>query len=96
MASQNAEVFRREYALVVFNPNDCAEDTTLRNLDGSWAFRNTRFYFTNTGFLRWQRRGHSLRLKAKPIRFRFRRLSVNRSSALSLRMFCSMQKTAWA
>ncbi len=24
-------------------PNDCAEDTTLRNLDGSWAFRNTRF-----------------------------------------------------
>jgi hypothetical protein len=27
---------------VVFNPNDCAEDTTLRNLDGSWAFRNTR------------------------------------------------------
>jgi hypothetical protein len=44
IAGQNAEVFRRGYALVVFNPNDCAEDTTLRNLDGSWAFRNTRFY----------------------------------------------------
>jgi len=43
-ASQNADLFRRGYALVVFNPNDCAEDTTLRNLDGSWAFRNTRFY----------------------------------------------------
>lgn len=42
-ADRNAEVFRRGYALVVFNPNDCAEDTTLRNLDGSWAFRTTRF-----------------------------------------------------
>ena len=44
IARQHADVFRRRYALVVFNPNDCAEDTTLRNLDGSWAFRNTRFY----------------------------------------------------
>jgi hypothetical protein len=50
MASQNAEVFRRGYALVVFNPNDCAEDTTLRNLDGSWAFRNTRFYPAYPGY----------------------------------------------
>jgi hypothetical protein len=32
------------FALVVFNNNDCGEDTTLRNPDGSWAFRNTRFY----------------------------------------------------
>ncbi len=44
VAERNAEVFRRGYALVMFNPNDCAEDTTLRNLDGSWAFRNTRFF----------------------------------------------------
>jgi hypothetical protein len=44
MAGQRADVFRRGYALVVFNPNDCAEDTTLRNQDGSWAFRTTRFY----------------------------------------------------
>lgn len=44
MASDRAEVFRRGYALVVYNPNDCAEDTTLRNPDGSWAFRNTRFF----------------------------------------------------
>ncbi len=50
MAAQNAEVFRRGYALVVFNPNDCAEDTTLRNLDGSWAFRNTRFYPAYPGY----------------------------------------------
>jgi hypothetical protein len=44
LAAQRAQVFRRGYALAVFNPNDCAEDTTLRNPDGSWAFRNTRFY----------------------------------------------------
>lgn len=43
-AERHASVLRRGYALVVFNPNDCAEDTTLRNSDGSWAFRNTRFY----------------------------------------------------
>jgi hypothetical protein len=32
------------YAFVTFNNNDCGEDTTLRNPDGSWAFRGTRFY----------------------------------------------------
>jgi hypothetical protein len=50
LAEQNEEVFRRGYALVVFNPNDCAEDTTLRNMDGSWAFRNTRFYPAYPGY----------------------------------------------
>lgn len=50
MANQRADVFRRGYALVVFNPNDCAEDTTLRNEDGSWAFRNTRFYPAYPGY----------------------------------------------
>ncbi|GEM_PF-631104 len=50
LANQHAEVFRRGYALVVFSPNDCAEDTTLRNLDGSWAFRNTRFYPAYPGY----------------------------------------------
>ena len=49
-AMQHADVFRRGYALVVFNPNDCAEDTTLRNPDGSWAFRNTRFYPAYPGY----------------------------------------------
>lgn len=43
-AERYANVLNRGYALVMFNPNDCAEDTTLRNLDGSWAFRNTRFF----------------------------------------------------
>jgi hypothetical protein len=46
----NAELFRRGYALVVYNPNDCAEDTTLRNEDGSWAFRSTRFYPAYPGY----------------------------------------------
>lgn len=32
------------FAYVVFNNNDCGEDTTLRNPDGSWAFRTTRFF----------------------------------------------------
>ncbi len=32
------------FAFVTFNNNDCGEDTTLRNSDGSWAYRNTRFY----------------------------------------------------
>ena len=49
-AAQRADVFRRGYALVLFNPNDCAEDTTLRNADGSWAFRNTRFYPAYPGY----------------------------------------------
>ena len=44
LAQRLMYVFERGYALVVFNANDCAEDTTLRNLDGSWAFRNTRFF----------------------------------------------------
>jgi hypothetical protein len=50
LATQRAQVFRRGYALAVYNPNDCAEDTTLRNLDGSWAFRNTRFYPAYPGY----------------------------------------------
>jgi hypothetical protein len=34
----------RGYAYVIFNHNDCGEDTTLRQPDGSWAFRTTRFF----------------------------------------------------
>ncbi|MDB6165820.1 MAG: hypothetical protein JWQ83_960 [Lacunisphaera sp.] len=49
-AARNAEVFRRGYALVVFNPNDCAEDTTLRETDGSWSFRHTRFFPAYPGY----------------------------------------------
>ena len=36
--------------LSLFNNNDCAEDTTLRNADGSWAFRTTRFYPAYPGY----------------------------------------------
>jgi hypothetical protein len=50
VATARVEVLRRGYALVMFNVNDCAEDTTLRNLDGSWAFRNTRFYPAYPGY----------------------------------------------
>jgi len=50
LAAERAEVFRRGYALVVFNPNDCAEDTTLRNMDGNWAFRTTRFFPAYPGY----------------------------------------------
>jgi len=32
------------FAFVTFNNTDCGEDTKLRNADGSWAFRTTRFY----------------------------------------------------
>jgi len=32
------------FAYVIFNNNDCGEDTTLRLPDGSWAYRTTRFF----------------------------------------------------
>jgi Abhydrolase family len=38
------------YALVVFDNDDCAEDTTLRNADGSWAYRTTRFFPAYPGY----------------------------------------------
>ena len=50
VAARHAELFRRGYALVLFNHNDCAEDTTLRNADGSWAFRTTRFFPAYPGY----------------------------------------------
>jgi hypothetical protein len=50
IAARNRELFRRGYAFVTFNNNDCAEDTTLRNADGSWAFRTTRFFPAYPGY----------------------------------------------
>jgi len=40
----------RGYAVAIFNHNDCAEDTTLRQADGSWAFRSTRFPAAYPGY----------------------------------------------
>jgi len=45
-----AEPLRRGYAVALFNHNDCAEDTTLRLPDGSWAFRSTRFPAAYPGY----------------------------------------------
>lgn len=50
LAARHANVFRRGYALVVFNNNDCAEDTTLREPDGTFSFRTTRFYPAYPGY----------------------------------------------
>ncbi len=50
IAARNAEIFRRGYALVQFNPNNCAEDTTLREPDGTFSFRTTRFYPAYPGY----------------------------------------------
>ncbi|MDQ5977783.1 MAG: hypothetical protein QG602_755 [Verrucomicrobiota bacterium] len=50
LATRHAEIFHRGYALVIFNPNDCAEDTTLREPDGSWSFRTTRFLPAYPGY----------------------------------------------
>lgn len=40
----SSPVLARGYAFVTFNYTDCGEDTTLRNPDGSWAYRTTRFF----------------------------------------------------
>jgi hypothetical protein len=38
------QAIRHGWAFVTFNNGDCGEDTTLRNADGSWAYRTTRFF----------------------------------------------------
>lgn len=42
IASKNLAV-QHGFAYIVFDFNECGEDTTLRNADGSWAYRTTRF-----------------------------------------------------
>jgi hypothetical protein len=49
IAGRNAAL-AHGFAYVMFNNNDCGEDTTVRNPDGSWAFRNTRFYPAYPGY----------------------------------------------
>jgi len=49
-AKRYSDILQRGFALVMVNPNDCAEDTTLREADGSWSFRTTRFAPAYGGF----------------------------------------------
>ncbi len=42
--AENNPALRHGYAYVIFDNNDCGEDTTLRLADGSWAYRTTRFF----------------------------------------------------
>jgi hypothetical protein len=50
VATRIRPILARGYAYITFNNNDCAEDTTLRLPDGSWAFRTTRFYPAYPGY----------------------------------------------
>ena len=43
-AVEHRDTFARGYAIAVFNYQDAGEDTIARNTDGSWAYRNTRFF----------------------------------------------------
>jgi hypothetical protein len=49
-AARFAQVLDHGYAVVSLNTNDCAEDTTLRMPDGSFAFRTTRFFPAYPGY----------------------------------------------
>jgi len=42
--AETNQAIQHGFAFVTFNNNDCAEDTTLRLPDGSWAYRTTRFF----------------------------------------------------
>jgi hypothetical protein len=50
IAKTRSDVLSRGYALVIYNDNDVAEDTTLREADGSWTFRHTRYYPAYPGY----------------------------------------------
>ena len=49
MAAAN-QAIKHGWAFVTFNNGDCAEDTTLRLADGSWAYRTTRFFPAYPGY----------------------------------------------
>jgi lysophospholipase L1-like esterase len=38
------QAIQHGWGFVMFNYGDCGEDTTLRNADGRWAYRTTRFF----------------------------------------------------
>ena len=48
-AVANRDIFLRGYAVATYNYQDTGEDTIARNADGSWAFRNTRFFLSYPG-----------------------------------------------
>jgi hypothetical protein len=50
LALRVAQVLNHGFGYITFNTNDCAEDTTLRMPDGSFAFRTTRFYPAYPGY----------------------------------------------
>ena len=50
LAGSAAQVLNHGFAFVTFATNDCAEDTTLRMPDGSFAFRTTRFFPAYPGY----------------------------------------------
>jgi hypothetical protein len=50
LAERAALVLNHGFGYVLFNTNDCAEDTTLRLADGSFAFRTTRFFPAYPGY----------------------------------------------
>ena len=47
---QYANVVKHGFAYVVYNTSDCAEDTTLREMDGTFSFRTTRFFPAYPGY----------------------------------------------
>lgn len=49
-ATTHHDVFERGYAVVTYHYQDCGEDTIARNLDGTWAFKNTRFFPSYPGY----------------------------------------------
>lgn len=50
LLARDQPALARGFAYVVFDHNDCGEDTTLREPDGSWAFRRTRFFPAYPGY----------------------------------------------
>jgi hypothetical protein len=49
-AAAHRDFFRRGYAIATYHYQDTGEDTNVRNTDGSWAFRNTRFFPAYSGY----------------------------------------------
>ena len=49
-AALSNQVITHGYAYVTYNSGDCAEDTTARMKDGSFAFRHTRFFPAYPGY----------------------------------------------